>query len=96
MIETIHNRNMNHPLPVGTPPKKNGSKIVNLANLDVDSASTSSEEGSRKADTKEDEEVSPQGMRSTAGQARPMVDSHHQLPSLVHGEGKATRVKWIV
>jgi hypothetical protein len=29
-------------------------------------------------------------------QTRPMVDSCHQLPSLIHGEGTVKCAKWIV
>jgi hypothetical protein len=50
LIKTIDMRNeLRQPSTGNTPPRKNGSKIVNTTSSDEDSASSSSTEGSRDA-----------------------------------------------
>jgi hypothetical protein len=38
----------------------------------------------------------PLVLRKVKMGTQPMVDSHHQLPSLVHGEGTAISAKWSI
>ncbi len=79
------------------PQKKSNTEVVELASSDEESASSSSDKGSRSAAANGDEVLPSSLLRTTARpQARPMADSYHQLPSLIHGEGTATSAKWIV
>ncbi len=93
-IKTIHQCNKAQPSNVGsTPPKKGKDKdlidISSKEESDEESAPLPGKQGrSRAAAAVGEDESPPLAMRLTARhKVQPMVDSCHQLPSLVHGEG---------